>query len=210
MNSRAAYAALRKLGAVVVQTSDAAAALEQSTSAAAKTLSRLAEAGLVTPVRHGTWWIDGPADPYRLPQHLTAPFESYLSLQTALHLHGLIEQLPEVFYAVTLARTQRIATPVGTFSFHHLAPEVFGGYEESPAGVRLATAEKALFDFAYLSAGKSRLFTALPELELPRNVRRAELKQWLVKIPSSRSRTITERKLEQLFASSGRHQAGLL
>jgi hypothetical protein len=31
--------------------------------------------------------------------------------------------------------------------------------------------------------------------------------QWLVKIPSARSRTITERKLEQLLASARRHQA---
>lgn len=131
---------------------------------------------------------------------MTAPFESYLSLQTALQLRGAIEQVPEVFYAVTLARTQRITTVVGTFSLHHLAPEVFGGYDESPAGVRLATVEKALFDYAYLSAGKSRLFTALPELELPRAFRRAELKRWLAKIPSQRSRTITQRELEELLA----------
>ena len=209
MNARTAYAALRRLGAPAIKTSDAAAALRQSTSAAAKTLSRRAEAGLIAPVRHGTWWIDGPVDPYRLPQYLTAPFESYLSLQTALSLRGMIEQIPEVFYAATLARSQRITTPVGTFSFHHLAPEVFGGYEESAKGVRLATAEKALFDYAYLSAAKSRLFTALPELELPRNFRHARLKQWIAKIPSSRSRTITERKLEQLLASSRRHRGSV-
>lgn len=202
MNSRVAYAKLLRLGALVVQTSDAAAVLGQSTSAAAKTLSRLAEAGLVTSVRHGVWWVNGPVDPYRLAPHLTAPLESYLSLHTALQAHGAIEQVPEVFYAVTLARTQRIATVAGTFSLHHLAPEVFGGYDESPAGVRLATVEKALFDYAYLSAGKSRLFTALPELELPRKFRRAELERWLTKIPSLRSRTITQRKLEELLEFS--------
>jgi len=199
MNSSAAYASLRRLGSPVVQTSDAAAALGQSTSAAAKTLSRLAEVGLVTAVRHGSWWVDGTVDPYRLVAHLTAPLESYLSLQTALQLHGVIEQIPEVLYAVTLARTQRIVTAAGTFSLHHVAPEVFGGYDESPAGVRLATVEKALFDYAYLSAGKSRLFTALPELELPRKLRRTELKRWLAQIPSLRSRTITQRKLEELL-----------
>ncbi len=199
MNSRDAYAALRKLGAPVIRTADAAAAWHQSAAAASKMLARLAEAALVFAVRHGTWWVDGSVDPYRLPQHLTAPFESYLSLQTALQLHGLVEQIPEVFYAVTLARTQRIETQVGSFSFHHLAPEVFGGYEESEKGVRIASAEKALFDYAYLSAGKSRLFTSLPELELPKTFRRAELKRWLARIPSERSRTITREKLEQLL-----------
>jgi predicted transcriptional regulator of viral defense system len=202
MNARDAYAALRKLGVPVLDTADAAAALRQSTAAAAKTLFRLAQAGLVTSVRHGTWWVDGQVDPYRLPEYLTAPLESYLSLHTALHLHGLIEQIPQVLYVVSLARTQRIATRVGTFSIHHLAPEIFGGYKETSTGVKLATAEKALFDFAYLSAGRSRLFTALPEIELPRGFRRAELKRWVERIPSERNRTITKRKLEQFFATA--------
>jgi predicted transcriptional regulator of viral defense system len=199
VNSAEAYAALRELDIPVVRTADAAAALRQSGAAAAKTLSRLARAGLITAIRHGAWWVDGDVDPYRLPDYLTAPMDSYLSLQTALHIRGLIEQIPEVIYVASLARAQRISTNAGVFSVHHLAPEVFGGYEVTDAGVRLATAEKALFDFAYLSAGRSRLFTALPELELPPRFRRSELKRWIAKIPSARSRTITRNKLEQLL-----------
>jgi hypothetical protein len=107
-----------------------------------------------------------------------------------------------VLYAATLARTQRIETQVGSFSFHHLAPEVFGGFEELPSGVKLAMPEKALFDFAYLSAGKSRLFAALPELELSPRFRRAELARWLAKIPSERSRTITRRKLDEFLVNA--------
>jgi predicted transcriptional regulator of viral defense system len=202
MNARLAYAALRKLDATVIRTSDAAAAWRQSPSAAAKMLAKLAEAALITQVRHGLWWIDGAVDPYRLAPYLTAPLESYLSLQTALQLRGLIEQIPEGYYAATLARTRRLATAAGTFSFHHLAPEVFGGYEETATGVKLATAEKALFDWAYLSAGRSRLFTALPEFELPRGFRHAELTRWLARVPSSRSRTITSQKLEAWLAGS--------
>ncbi len=199
MNAREAYGSLLRLGVPVVETADAAAALRQSTGAAAKTLSRLAQAGLIIQVRHGTWWLDGSLDPYRLPAYLTAPLDSYLSLHTALHLRGLVEQVPEVIYAASLARTQRIRTAAGVFSIHHLAPEVYGGYEERPNGVRLATAEKALFDLAYLSAGRSRLFTALPELELPRGFRHAELRRWLARISSPRSSTITLRKLEELL-----------
>ena len=83
---------------------------------------------------------------------------------------------------MSLGRTQRVATSAGTFSFHRMAPEIFGGYTESALGVKLASAEKALFDVAYLSAGRSRLFTELPEVELPRGFRRAELAHWLTKI----------------------------
>ena len=109
MNAVEAYSALLGLGVPVVGTADAAALLRQSTVAAAKTLSRLARARLVTHVRHGTWWLRGAVDPYRLPPYLTAPLESYLSLHTALHLRGLVEQVPHVYYVVSLARTQRIA-----------------------------------------------------------------------------------------------------
>jgi len=91
MNARNAYAAVRKLRVPVLDTADAAAAWHQSTAAATKTLSRLAQAGLVTLVRHGTWWVDGAVDPYRLPEYLTAPLPSYLSLHTALYLGGLVE-----------------------------------------------------------------------------------------------------------------------
>lgn len=199
MNAREAFARLRRLGVPALDTADAAAVLGQSTAAASITLKRLVDAGLVVSVRHGTWWVDGPVDPYRVPEYLTAPLGSYLSLQTALHLRGLVEQIPETLYVVSLARTQRVKTRAGLFSIHHVAPEVFGGFEETAAGVKLATAEKALFDFAYLSGGRSRLFTALPELEIPRGFRHGELRRWLARIPSERSRTLTKRKLEHFL-----------
>jgi len=138
---------------------------------------------------------------------VTAPFDSYLSLHTALHLHGLVEQIPEVFYVATQGRTQRATTNAGTFSLHHLAPEVFGGFEETPAGLRLATTEKALFDFAYLAAGRSRLFATLPELELPRGFKESEARRWLRKIPSARSRTLTDARLTS-FLTRARAAAG--
>ena len=202
MNATDAYARLRRLGVPVVDTADAAAALGQTSAAASQTLTRLARAGLVTSIRHGTWWVNGTLDPLRLPEYLTAPLPSYVSLQTALHRHGLIEQIPTVVYAVSLARTQRLSTTAGAFSIHHVAPEVFGGFEELPSGVKLATAEKALFDFAYLSGGRSRLFTSLPELELPRGFRKKDLARWVQKIPSERGRTLTSESLEGFLAGA--------
>jgi predicted transcriptional regulator of viral defense system len=195
MNSSAAFARLRRLGIPVIETADAAAALQQSTYAASKTLARLAVSELVTPIRHGTWWIDSKVDPYRLAEYLTAPLPSYLSLQTALHLRGMIEQIPETFYLVSLARTQSVETKFGTFSVHHMAAELFGGFEQTDDGPRLATQEKALFDLAYLSPGRSRLFTSLPELELQRGFRWSQLEGWVDRIPAERRRTLVRRRL---------------
>jgi predicted transcriptional regulator of viral defense system len=203
VNAREALARLQRLGLPAVDTADAAAALGQSSFAASKTLSRLAAAGLVTSIRHGSWWIGSNVEPYRLPEFLTAPMPSYLSLQTALHLRGLVEQIPEVFYAVSLARTQRIVTSAGSFSIHHVVPEVFGGFEETSEGVKLATAEKALFDLAYLSGGRSRLFTGTPELELPAGFRWRELRRWVGRVASTRVRTLVVQRLQRLLGSEG-------
>ncbi len=202
MNAREAFARLQRLRIPVLSTADAAAALEQSAFAASKTLTRLAESGLVTSIRHGSWWIGERLDAYRLPEFLTAPMPSYLSLQTALHLRGMIEQIPEILYVVSLARTQRITTRVGSFSVHHVAPEVFGGFEETAAGVKLATAEKALFDLAYLSGGRSRVFAAVPELEIPAKFQWREVRRWIGRIASPRGRTLVVRRLEE-FVGEG-------
>jgi predicted transcriptional regulator of viral defense system len=203
VNATDALAILRRLGVPAIDTADAAAALGLTTAAASQTLTRLARAGLVRSVRHGTWWLEDAFDPLRLPEYLTAPLPAYVSLQTALHRHGLIEQIPEVVYAVSLAKTQWVKTKVGTFSVHHVTPEVFGGFEETERGAKLATAEKALFDFAYLSSGRSRLFASLPELELPRGFKRKELTRWFAMVSSERSRTLTSRKLDELLAKAG-------
>jgi predicted transcriptional regulator of viral defense system len=202
VNALEAFARLKKLGVPVVETADVAALLAQSCAAANQTLSRLAQAQLITRIRHGTWWLGDDVDSLRLPEYLTAPYPSYVSLHTALHLHGMIEQIPEVVYAVSLGRTEIVSTVPSSMSIHHVAPEVFCGFEASALGTKLATPEKALFDIAYLSAGRSRRFTSLPELVLPKKFHTSLLTQWIEKIPSKRSRTLTETKLLEFLAQA--------
>lgn len=73
-------------------------------------------------------------------------------------------------------------TSAGVISFHRLAPELLGGFTVTATGIKLASPEKALFDVAYLSGGRSRLFARLPELEVPRGFRRPLLREWTAKI----------------------------
>ncbi|MGO8968852.1 MAG: type IV toxin-antitoxin system AbiEi family antitoxin domain-containing protein [Myxococcaceae bacterium] len=200
MNGLEALARLRNLGVPVVTTADAAAVLRLSTAAASHTLRRLARAGLAVPARRGLWVLDRDMDALLLPEHLTAPYPSYVSLQTALFRHGMISQIPSMTYAVTLGRNRRIDTPLGNYSFHHLPPELFGGWAVPPrSGLKMATPEKALADFLYLTPTRTRLFAALPELELPAGFRPAQTRAWLRRIRSQRLRTIAEARLEQLL-----------
>lgn len=191
---------LLDLGVPTVETADVAAVLHVSTTAATKLLRRLAAARLIVRLRSGLWLLARSApSPYSLAEALTAPMPSYVSLQTALYLHGMIEQVPSVIYLASLARTQKISTSIGVFSVHHLAPELFDGYEARADGTKLATPEKALFDVAYLSGGRSRVFAHLPELELPAGFHRSRLREWSQRITASRKRSMVESRIAAML-----------
>lgn len=199
MNTANALGLLRSLGVPAFTTADASVVLRQSVEAASKTLQRLRGAELVWFIRKGLWTVHDNLQPLVLPEYLTSPQPSYISLQTALQLHGMIEQIPSVVYASTLARTQRIPTSLGTFSVHRIAPSFFGGFDVYPqSGAKIATPEKALLDVFYLSAGRSRLFASLPEVELPADFRTDKARAWIARIPSTRLRTIVTRRFDAL------------
>ena len=200
MNASSAYSAMLGLNVPFIETRDAAALWRCSIDTANKTLKRLAEAGLIAPVRHGLWSTARKFDPHLLPDYLTAPYPSYLSLQTALYLRGMISQIPEVVFVVSLARTERIRTTAGTFSIHHVTPSLLGGFDVLDSGIHLATAEKALVDLLYLSTGRSRLFSRLPELELPRGFSRKTAYEWLARIPSARAQKIATDRFKRILA----------
>jgi predicted transcriptional regulator of viral defense system len=207
MTAVSALVRLRALGKPVVTTDDAALALGAERSAATHTLKRLAAAGLLKRVRHGLWATDLTVDPLLLPEYLTAPFPSYVSFQSALFLRGMVSQIPEVIYVASLAKTKRVSTSLGTFSIHRLAPRFFGGYETvKPAGVRLATCEKALLDTLYLAPARSRLFAHLPEVELPEQFDRDRVKYWVRRIPAGPRRKSVEQRLDAMLAAQRRHR----
>lgn len=200
MSSTDAYARMLATGMATLTTSEVAAVVRKSPTATSMLLTRLARSGLVSRVRPGLWLIGrAPAARYALAEALTAPYPSYVSLQTALYLHGMIEQVPGVVYVASLARTQRIRTSLGVYSIHHLAPELFDGFESRSDGSKLASPEKALFDMAYLSGGRSRAFTHVPELELPAGFRRSRLKQWIARIQAARRRSMVSARVQQLL-----------
>jgi len=205
MNAVAALAHLRGLGKPVVTTNDVTLALGIERSAATQTLKRLAAERLLKKIRHGLWAVDPALDPLRLPEYLTAPFPSYVSFQSALYLHGMVSQVPEVLYVASLAQTRRMKTTLGAFSIHRLAPTFFGGYETlRESGVRLATPEKALLDTLYLGQTRSRLFAHLPEIEIPKTFDRRKAREWVARIPAGPRRTTVERRLDRLMSSGRR------
>jgi len=192
-------AKLQALGKPLFETRDLAALLNVANSSATRTATRLAKTGLIVKLAQGKWALGRDVNRLAIPEHLTAPYPTYVSLQTALYHYGMISQIPAVTYAVSLARTRRYDTPIGTISIHHVEPEFFFGYELDESGmVKVATPEKALVDVCYFSPTRSRLFKRLPEIEIPRRFSWNKTLTIASKIKSQARRTFVEHALATL------------
>ena len=194
------HARLSTMGLPAFRTSDAAAFLGLGTPHASKLLARLALSGHLVRLGRARWGFKDRIDPLALPEFLTSPYPSYVSLQSALFHHGMISQIPSVLYAVSPARTRTYRTPLGTVSVHHVQPTFFFGYESpGKGGGKIATAEKALVDFLYLGPARSSLFRALPELDLTIGFRISTARKIIRRIRSVRRRNHVARLFEELL-----------
>lgn len=207
MNQIEALRRLKRLGTQGFETRDAAAALSVTSPNAHMILQRLAGAGLLTHVSRGRWLLGADVSPLTLPELISAPYPAYVSLQSALFHHGLVEQVPAVIYSVSLGRPRRVRTPLGVVSFHRVPPELFTGFEiEDAGGAKIASAEKALFDLLYLSPGRSRLFASLPELEIPRNFQWSLLKEYCALVKSPSRRTFLAERIARLRTGARKYK----
>ncbi|MCC6833049.1 MAG: hypothetical protein IT200_17080 [Thermoleophilia bacterium] len=198
MTGSQAYGRLRAFGRPVIETREAATLLQISPSNASHLLRSLGAAGLVRRIRHGLWAIDTATDPFVIAPYLTVPYPAYVSLWSALAAHDMIEQIPARVFIVSLGRSRRIDTGFGHYSVHHLAPEVFGGFEGDAEHGYLATPEKALFDTLYVRAPRGgRAY--LPELTLPNGFDAGELVRWRDLIPIPKLRTIVGRGIDRVL-----------
>jgi predicted transcriptional regulator of viral defense system len=203
MNQIEALRQLQTLATPVVETRDVAALLQVSTSNATAILRRLASKAMIVHLTRGRWLVDKKIDRLALPELILAPYPAYISLQSALFYHGLIEQIPSVVYAVTPARPRRLRTPVGTISFHRMPPELFKGFELfSGSDAKIATPEKALFDLLYLAPGRSRVFSNLPELTIPRRFQWHRLKEFTELVKSLARRAFIAERVRALRSAS--------
>jgi len=194
---------LRDLGRPVFTTRELASLKKTSLSSASQILGRLARSGLTLRLSRGLWC--DPEDP-RFSALAVVPFllatdRGYVSFFTALHLNGVIEQIPQVIQVATTGHGRRVLTPVGTFEFHRIDPRLFGGFNWFGGRQQflIASPEKALVDCLYLSTRRGRRFGLFPELDFPRGFSARRARQWARRIPDPGIRDQVLHKLETVL-----------
>lgn len=201
MSAAKTFARLRGLGAAMITTGEAAAALRLSKSSASRALRDLGKKGLVRRIRRGLWSLEPDLDPHRLTGEITRPYPSYISFESALSAHGAIDQLPREITVATLGRPRRVRTSVATYRLHRLPPALFGGFEDKNGAV-VATPEKALVDYFYVAHASGRRGRGLPELDLPADFSRSKAGSWLGRIRDPRLRERVRASVDEVLGTA--------
>ena len=175
----------------------------KSASTVIQTLNHLEKAGIIFKVYRGIWADshDKKLSPYTVIQYLLPRHRAYVSFISALHLHGIIEQIPQVITLASTVHTKTIHTKLGTFSIHQISPSFFAGFGWYGGGgdFLIAEPEKALVDSLYLSTRKGKQFGHFPELHFPATFSFKKVKKWVDKIPEPKIRSSVRKKLSALL-----------
>jgi predicted transcriptional regulator of viral defense system len=165
---------------VVFTTREFANHVGVSMSAAAKRLSRLSEKEFLIRVTKGIWANTG--HPYFHPlccvPYLLGKEQGYVSFLTALHLHGVVSQIPKTIQVATTGRARSLNSQVGRYEFFQIKPELMTqgvDWSESRLPYLVASSEKALLDTLYLATRKNRRFASMPELDVTQSGFRLEV-----------------------------------
>ena len=123
-------------------------------------LSRWVRSGRLVQLRRGLYALAAPYQLGTIHPFLVANAllpGSYISLQSALAYHGLIPEHVVRTQSVSVRRPVEWQTPLGDFSFQHIASHLFFGYQQVNLADRrqafVASPEKALLDLVHLTPG---------------------------------------------------------
>jgi len=191
---------------VVFTTLDYASASGVSMSSASRRLDTLSQRNVLTRVTRGVW--ANTAHPHFHPlacvPYLLGKEQGYVSFLTALHLHGVLSQIPRAHQVATTGRPRVLDSPIGKFEFLRIKPELMRDgvdWRDTHQPYLMATGEKALLDTLYIATRKRRRFASLPELELEGAFRRREFERLLKCLPyPARIRSAIASRWEHLQA----------
>ncbi|MCK5287679.1 MAG: type IV toxin-antitoxin system AbiEi family antitoxin domain-containing protein [Candidatus Omnitrophica bacterium] len=192
---------IKQLNRQVFTSNEITALSGKSSSTITQSLNYLQKQGLIIKIYRGIWAeADSRLSSYSIIPFLSPLHRVYVSFVSALHLHGMIEQIPQVITLASTAHTRTVNTKMGSFTIHQIAPQFFKGFEwyRGDGKFLIAQQEKALVDSLYLSAHKGKQFGFFPEISFPKSFSFARARRWAKCISITRVRLYVEKKLIEL------------
>ncbi|MCK4912688.1 MAG: hypothetical protein KAS05_03095 [Candidatus Omnitrophica bacterium] len=194
---------IKELHRPVFTTQELAHFSGKSLSATTQGLNFLQRQEVVFKVCRGVWAEVGSKllSPCAVIPFLFSGQRAYVSFISALHLHGIIEQIPQVVTLASMKHTKIIHTKIATFSVHQIAPSFFKGFGwyKGQGSFLIAEPEKALVDCLYLSTRKKKQFGYFPELDFFKTFSFRKAKEWVKIISNAKIRISVQKKLDKLF-----------
>ncbi|MBN1869028.1 MAG: hypothetical protein JW847_00405 [Candidatus Omnitrophica bacterium] len=124
-------------------------------------LNRWLQKGLIHKLKKGAYLFnenDRKINPDHsfIANQLYAP--SYVSLEYALYIYGLIPEKVTAITSITTKKTVRFSNVSGEYIYQHVKPTAFGGFrrvkDSNGYFIFIAEPEKAVVDFLYLNFPK--------------------------------------------------------
>jgi len=193
---------VKKLKRSVFTTYELVTLSGKSRSTVTQCLTRLVKQGLLMKIYRGVWAEPGPRPISSLEviPYLFSRQRVYVSFISALHLHGIVEQVSQVITLASTSHTRTLRTKAGVFSVHQIAPAFFGGFDwyKGAGSFLIAEPEKALIDSLYLSSRKKKQFSHFPELYFPATFSFKKANRWVGLIREKSIRLCVQQKLNAL------------
>ena len=201
MSEHSIYEAIMKVSRPIFTSKEIAYFSGRSVSSVSTALGNIAGRGSITRIIRGLWanTVDPSFNQLSVVTFLSGS-RAYISFLSALHIYGIISQIPKIIYAASISHTKIFKTPVGTYSFHQLSPLFFYGFDWHKGNnyFLIASPEKALVDSLYVSSRKGNRFGNFPELNFPRSFSFKRARKWVELIPQEKIRRNVLEKLENL------------
>jgi len=203
MSNIPVLAAVKKLGRPFFTTHELGLCGTGSSSNTVQALGHLVRQGVVMKVARGVWALEADKNkisPYALASLLSPRHRVYVSFTSALHLHGMIEQIPQTVTLASTGHTRTIRTRMGTYCIHRISPVFFKGFDwyRGEGSFLIAAPEKALVDCLYLSSRRKKQFGHFPELHLSASFSFKKAREWVGQIRDARVRAVVLKRWESL------------
>ena len=175
----------------------------KSLSTVTQSLNYLKKNSVVMKLYRGIWAevTNKLISPYLLIPYFFKSNRAYVSFLSALHLQGIIEQIPQTITLASTSHSRTIKTAIGVFIVHQISPAFFSGFDwyKNSESFLIAEPEKALIDCLYLFTRKKKQYGYFPELNLNKPFNTQKAREWIKIIRDKNVRVLVESKFNEIL-----------